>query len=97
MIRHVVVFSWKAGVTDEERQKVAAELRGLRPLMTGVVAYHVGADAGIVAGNADFAVVGDFEDRESYLAYRTHPAHRAVIEETIEPIVAERHSIQYEI
>jgi hypothetical protein len=57
----------------------------------------VGPDAGIVAGNDDFAVVGDFTDTESYLAYRTHPAHRAVIEETIEPIVAERHSLQYEI
>ena len=97
MIRHVVLLSWKTGVTDEQRQRVATELRGLRPLMSGVIAYHVGPDAGIVSGNDDFAVVGDFADQDSYLAYRTHPAHRAVIEQTIEPILAARHSIQYEI
>jgi Stress responsive A/B Barrel Domain len=59
--------------------------------------YNVGADAGSVPGNADFAVVGDFEDAASYLAYRNHPAHRAVIEQTIQPIIAARPAIQYEL
>jgi hypothetical protein len=97
MIRHIAVFSWTDEATPEQKERVAAEVRGLRPLMTGVRAYHVGADLGLVPGNADFAVVGDFEDAASYLAYREHPAHRAVIEQTILPIAAARHSIQYEI
>jgi Stress responsive A/B Barrel Domain len=97
MIRHVVVFRWQDGVSREQIEKAAAELRGLRPLMSGVIAYHVGPDAGIVEGNEDFAVVCDFQDTGSYLAYRRHPAHVAVIEQTILPIVAERHSVQYEI
>lgn len=97
MIRHIVVFSWTAEATPEQKERVAAELRGLRPLMSGVCSYSVGADAGLVPGNADFAVVGDFEDAASYLAYREHPAHRAVIEQTIQPIVATRHTIQYEL
>jgi hypothetical protein len=32
-----------------------------------------------------------------YLAYRNHPAHRAVVEQVINPIVLERVSIQYEL
>ncbi len=48
-------------------------------------------------GNFDFAVVADFDDAGSYLAYRDHPAHRAVIDERIRPIMAGRSAVQYEI
>lgn len=97
MIRHVTLFGWVPEVTDAQQQRAADELRALRPLMTGLRAFHVGPDAGIVAGNFDFAVVADFDDAQSYLAYRDHPAHRAVVEHVTSPITRERASIQYEI
>jgi hypothetical protein len=97
MIRHVVVFAWVPEATDQQKQRVADELRRLPPLMTGLRAYHFGPDAGIIAGNFDFAVVADFDDAESYLAYRNHPAHRAAVDQAINPIVRERAAIQYEI
>ena len=56
----------------------------------------MGADAGVNPGAYDFGLVADFARREDYLVYRDHPAHRAVIEQYITPIVAERASIQYE-
>jgi len=96
MIRHVVLFRWTAEATAEQKQQVQTELRALPPLMTGLRSYHAGADAGLVTGNFDFAVVADFEDAESYLAYRDHPAHRAVIAECIAPIRLDRASVQYE-
>jgi Stress responsive A/B Barrel Domain len=97
MIRHVALFVWIPEATDKQKQQVADELQALPPLMTGLRAFHVGPDAGIVAGNFNFAVVADFDDAESYLAYRSHPAHRAVIDQVISPIVQERVSTQYEI
>jgi Stress responsive A/B Barrel Domain len=97
MIRHVVMFTWKPGVTPEQVKRVQTELRALKPLMTGLRAYACGPDAGLVPGNFDFAVVADFEDAGSYLAYRDHPAHLAVIEECITPIRADRASAQFEI
>ena len=61
-------------------------------------AYHVGPDAGVNPGkNYDFAVVADFDDADGYLAYRDHPAHRAVVENYVEPIVARRAYVQYEL
>jgi Stress responsive A/B Barrel Domain len=42
-------------------------------------------------------VVADFDDLSSYLAYRDHPAHRAVTEESIMPIHRGRACVQYEI
>ena len=97
MIRHVTLFAWIPGATDNQKQRVVEELRALPPLLSGLCAYHVGPDAGIVEGNFDFAVVADFEDAESYLAYRNHPAHRAVVEQVTAPITKQRVSVQYEI
>jgi hypothetical protein len=97
VIRHVVLFSWNPEVTLEQKQRVATELRALPPLMAGLRAYHAGDDAGLVEGNFDFAVVADFDDADSYLAYRAHPDHRAVIEQYIVPIARQRVSVQYEI
>jgi hypothetical protein len=97
MIRHVVLFAWVAEATDKQKQQVADELRTLPPLMTGLRAFDAGPSARIVEGNFDFAVVADFDDAQSYLAYRNHPAHRAVVDQVITPIVRERASVQYEI
>jgi hypothetical protein len=97
MIRHVTLFAWLPEATDQQKKQVAEELRALPPLMTGLRAFHVGPDAGLVDGNFDFALVGDFDDSESYLAYRDHPAHRAVVEQVTTPITRDRVSVQYEI
>ena len=97
MLRHVVLFRWRPESTPAQRQRVPEELPKLSPLMTGLVAYRVGQDAGINPANFEFAVVADFEDAGSYRAYRDHPAHCAVIDEFITPILADRAAIQFEI
>jgi Stress responsive A/B Barrel Domain len=97
MIRHVVLFAWIPEATDKQKHQVAEELRALPPLLTGLRSFHAGPDAGIIEGNFDFAVVADFDDAESYLAYRSHPAHRAVVEQVTNPITKERAAVQYEI
>ncbi len=97
MLRHVVLFAWSPEATDQQKRRVVEELRTLPPLMSGLRAYHVGPDAGVVAGNFNFAIVADFDDAASYLAYRNHPAHRAIVEQVVNPIIKERVAIQYEI
>ena len=97
MLRHVVLFAWVPEATDEQKQQVTDELRSLPPLMSGLRSFHVGPDAGVVDGNADFALVADFDDTSSYLAYRNHPTHRAIIDQVINPIIKNRVAIQYEI
>ncbi len=97
MIRHVALFAWIPEATDKQKHQVAEELRALPPLLTGLRSFHAGPDAGIIEGNFDFAVVADFDDTESYLAYRNHPAHRAVVEQVTNPITKERVAVQYEI
>ena len=96
MFRHVALFSWKPEATGEQKQALAGELRTLPSQITELRAYHIGPDAGLRPGNFDFAVVADFDDRDGYLAYRDHPAHRAIIDRYVTPMAAQRAAIQYE-
>ena len=96
MLRHVVLFTWTPEATDEQKQRVAAELRTLPGLIPQIRGYTFGTDAGINEGSWDFAVVADFDDTASYLVYRDDPRHRAMSEQHIRPIVARRAALQYE-
>jgi Stress responsive A/B Barrel Domain len=93
--RHVVLFAWAEGTTTGQQEEVASRLVALPELISEIRAYSVGADVGVNPGNFDFAVVADFADQDGYLAYRDHPAHRAVVDQYVTPIVARRAAIQY--
>ncbi|MEU6035516.1 Dabb family protein [Actinomadura sp. NPDC047616] len=94
--RHVVMFGWVEGTTTQQ-QEVADRLLELPGIIPEIQAYSVGADAGVNPGNHDFVVVADFADRDGYVAYRDHPAHRAVVDQYIKPLVARRAAVQYEL
>jgi hypothetical protein len=97
MIRHVVMFTWDDEMTDEMEKQLATELTALAPKLAGLRSYHCGPDAGLVDGNFDFAVVADFDDAESYLAYRSNPEHQEIISRLSEPHAKSRAAVQYEI
>ena len=96
MFRHVVLLTWKPDTTPEQKEQVTTDLSTLPKLVPGIRDYRIGADAGLVAGNADFAITADFDDADAYLVYRTHPAHIDVLDRTIRPIAAQRVAVQYE-
>src|SRR5687767_13215841 len=95
MFRHVVLFTWKENAGEAELERLAEELRALPGVIEEIRAFHVGADAGLKDGNYHFAVVADFDDPEGYYVYRDHPAHRVVVTEHVDPIVATRAAVQY--
>ncbi|HUY52008.1 MAG TPA: Dabb family protein [Streptosporangiaceae bacterium] len=97
MFRHVVLFTWTEDATEAQKHALTGELRKLPDMIDAIRRYHVGPDAGINAGNCDFAVVADFEDADGYRTYRDHPLHRAVVADYVTPIVAQRFAVQYEI
>jgi hypothetical protein len=97
--RHVVMFRFAPDATDEQR---AALARGLdtMPAATGAIDpthYRHGPDLGISPASWDYVVVADFASAERFRAYRDHPDHRTLIRDVVEPAVAERASVQYEV
>lgn len=97
MFRHVAVFTWKPETTDDQRHAVGEQLASLPGKIPELRGYVYGDDAGVVPGNADFAVVADFDDVDGYIAYRDHPEHRAIIDAYIAPIIASRTAVQFDI
>jgi Stress responsive A/B Barrel Domain len=97
MFRHVVLFTWTEEATEAQKQALAAELPTMPAAIDTIREYRFGPDAGINPHNCGFAVVADFDDADGYLAYRDHPAHRALVKNYVDPIVARRSAVQYQI
>ncbi|MBV9792744.1 MAG: Dabb family protein [Actinobacteria bacterium] len=96
MIRHVVMFTWKADATEEQRKRVPDELSRLPGVVRSIRTYLMGTDLGVNEGNFEFVVTADFDDLDGYLAYRDDPTHRAIIAEHIQPIIEQRSAVQFE-
>jgi heme-degrading monooxygenase HmoA len=97
MIRHVALFTWTEGMTEAMEQQFAAELTDFAATQPGLRAYHAGTDLGINEGSFDFAVVADFDDVDSYIAYRDSAGHQDIIRRLSRPNTASRAAVQYEI
>ena len=75
MLRHVVLFRWGDGTTQEDTQAIRTALGRLPDRVPSLRDYRFGHDAGLVEGNWHFAVVADFDDEAGWRAYRDHPEH----------------------
>ena len=97
MIRHVVLFTWTESTGADTRAATLAALRRLPEEVGGMTAFAVGPDAGLVAGNADTALVADFPDEAAFRAYAADARHLSVIAEHVGPHLAARTAVQYEV
>ncbi|MCB1264021.1 MAG: Dabb family protein [Mycobacterium sp.] len=91
---HIVTFKWND--CDVVDAAIADALRTLVSGLDGVRDYLCGSDAGLSPGAYDFAVVGTFEDRDSFIAYRDHPEHQRILGEMIRPNLESRTVVQLE-
>lgn len=94
MIRHVAVFTWKPGTAASQIEELRRALSALPGTIPEIRRYCFGSDHGL-GGNADFAVVADFEDEAGYRAFAAHPDHQRVIAESVAPIREARMAIQF--
>ena len=97
MLRHVAVFTWRAGTTAEQVLAFSEGLAELPPQIPEIRAYRFGPDVGIADGNGDFALVADLDDEDAWRSYQRHPAHQRFTAERATPIVERRHAVQYRI
>lgn len=91
---HIVTFKWQDADVDD--QAIADALQNAVAPLEGVVSYVCGPDVGFSPASYDFAVVGTFDSREHFVAYRDDPEHQRVIAEMIAPHVADRTFVQLE-
>jgi hypothetical protein len=95
MIRHIVALRLNGSATPERVARIRSELAALD--VPGRVAFTMGPDLGLRAGNLDLALVADFDDVESYRAYDADPEHDRIRRELIAPIAERVERCQFEL
>jgi hypothetical protein len=97
MIRHIVLLTLRSDAPPGSAGAIVEALKGLSSSVPSIRDYQAGVDLRIVPGNASVAATATFDDEAGFLAYRDHPAHRAVIEQYIDPVRESRAAIQFEM
>jgi len=97
MIRHIVLLTLRADAPPDAANAIVEALRGLPGVIPSIRDYQAGVDLGISSGNATVAATAVFDDEAGYAEYRDHPAHRAIIEQRIDPVRESRAAIQFEV
>ena len=95
MLRHVVLLEFDDATTVGHVDEIAARLRELPSRLPSLRSYVVGRDLGLATGNADLAVIAEFDDIDGYLAYRDDPEHRRIVAEMITPNLRARTAAQF--
>ncbi len=102
MIRNVVVGRLRqAGDSAQQaadRTLLQEGLAGIAALrLPGLLAMHVGTDAGLRAGGWDFAIVNDWQDAGSYRAYDADAEHNRLRKEIFSVICQDVARVQFEV
>ena len=80
MIRHVVVFKLKPGVSEAQRDEWLEMSRRLHGRIELVREFKIGVDLLRIPRSYDVAVVADFDNLEDVSAYAEHPEHLPAVE-----------------
>lgn len=95
-VQHVVLMRFNDDTDPTDIEALATGLRRLPSLIPQIATYAVGQDAGVAENLFQFAVSARFASVEDFNTYRNHPEHRALVSDLLEPICAERQSVQFE-
>ena len=100
MVKHVIIWTLKDSLTEEEKETVKAGIKeGLEGLMgqiPGLLEIKVITE-GLASSNTDLMLDTTFEDVDSLKGYSTHPAHVAVADGKVRPYTAIRSCFDFEV
>ncbi len=101
MLKHIILWTLRTDLSEEERLDVKAEIKRSLESLVGVVPGLV--DLKVVTGNilptsnCDLMLDSTLADRDSLTVYASHPAHVAVAENKVKPYTIQRVCIDFEI
>ena len=100
MIKHIILWTLKDDLTDEEKlsvkQDIKEGLESLKGVIPGLVEIIVNIN-GLPSSNADLMLDSLFESEEALEAYAVHPEHVAIANEKVKPYTAIRSCLDFEI
>lgn len=92
MIRHVVVFQFAPGTTDDQIADYERNLIDYVAGLDGVESYRFGRDARMNPGTYDFSIVAEFADEAAFRSYFDGDRHKEIQRETAGMVTAKASS-----
>lgn len=97
MVRHIVMWNFKDGFTDEENirnaQRIKEELEALPSVIQGIVSLEVVTSV-LASSNRDVVLNSLFVSEDALERYRVHPEH-VRISQYVGSVMMNRISIDY--
>lgn len=97
MILHVVIFTWKDGVTRDQVAAFSAAVDALGETVGLFQSLQHGPDLAMREGNGDYVLIATFDTKDAWRAYQSHPAHLAFVANFVRPLQHHRTATQIEI
>lgn len=95
-VEHLVLFRWQPAATATQIAAAVAALRSLPERIPGIIQLSCGENFSDRAKGFHHGLVVRFDDRAALSSYQAHPAHQAVLQQSIKPILAESLALDYE-
>jgi len=96
VILHLALFTWRDEVTDADVSELTTRLTAMAAGIPALRRYDCGANLRLRPSAADYAVAAVVDDADGLAAYLDSEAHRAVYDELLGRMIAERSAAQLE-
>ena len=100
MIKHIILWTLKSDISDEEKLKIKQHIKmaleGLKGKIPGLTDIKVKIEP-LPNSNAELMLDSTFESPEALKNYSTHPAHVAVANGKVRPYTASRSCLDFEV
>ena len=100
MIRHIVFWKLKEGVTgqarDEALRKIKEGFEAMQGQIPGLRHIEIGIPFSTGPESADFSLYSEFDSREALEGYATHPLHVAMVA-IVREVRSERRVSDYDV
>lgn len=99
MVKHIIIWTLKSELSEEEKVAVKAGIKegleGLVGKVPGLLDVKVQIDGRLDSSNADVMLDCTLESEEALKGYAVHPAHVEVANTKVRPFTAVRSCLDY--
>ena len=101
MIKHIILWTLKPELSEEEKATVKAGIKqgleGLVGKVPGLIDVKVQTAGRLASSTADLMLDCTLEDEAALKVYAQHPEHLAVANTKVRPFTAQRACLDYEV
>ena len=96
MLKHIVVFEFKADAPSDAAERALEALRALPASIPEIVSLEAGANVVESERNYDLGLIVEFENRAALDTYIAHPDHVAAVEKAVKPVLERLAVVDFE-